>query len=47
MFMPIRVYTLASFLQALAYQFHGSGEGIPPTDDPPDARSWNPLRWAA
>lgn len=47
MFNPTRVDSLASFLEAQAYQFHDSGEGIPPTDDPPNAKSWNVFKWAA
>ena len=47
MFMPVCVHNLTTFLAAQAYQFHDSGEGIPPTDDPPNTRSWNIFRWAA
>ena len=36
MYQPICVYDLATFLQALAFQFASVEEGTPPLEAPPD-----------
>ena len=48
MFSPIRVDSLATFLEAQAFQF-AEIEGQPPNDDPPDPIPFSPnvYRWAA
>lgn len=40
MFKPQRVYNLISFLEALAYEFAPTSEGLPPPDYELEPRWW-------